>query len=227
MTLADPDEAVTELEWALDRGARVVCMRPAAPTTKLGPRSPGDTMFDPFWARVNEAGITVAVHGAESGYGYNGYAPDGQVNALELSPLRVLMHNDRPIRDCFTALLCDQLFTRFPNVRMASIENGAGYLRDLLAKLRKTHKQFSGYFAEDPADVFRENVWVNPFWEDDVEEVVELMSADRVLFGSDWPHAEGLAQPLDYLDDVAPFDDDTRDKIMRRNVLELNTLRPG
>ena len=32
--------AVEELEWALDRGARVVCMRPAAPTTKFGPRSP-------------------------------------------------------------------------------------------------------------------------------------------------------------------------------------------
>ena len=36
-------------------------------------------MFDPFWARVNEAGITVAVHGADSGYGYNGYA-DGRAD---------------------------------------------------------------------------------------------------------------------------------------------------
>ena len=42
ITLADVDEAVSEFEWALDRGARLVCMRPAAPTTKIGPRSPGD-----------------------------------------------------------------------------------------------------------------------------------------------------------------------------------------
>ena len=55
-----------------------------------------------------------------------------------------------------------------------------------------------GYFTEDPVESFRRNVWINPFWEDDVEEVVELMGADRVIFGSDWPHIEGMPRPLDY-----------------------------
>ena len=201
-------------------------MRPAAPTTKLGPRSPGDAVYDPFWARVNEAGITVAIHGADSGYGYNGYAEDGPNDALGLTPLRVLMNTDRPIRDFFTAIICDQLFIRFPNLRMASIENGAGYLKDLLPKLAKVHKQFGGYFAEDPVEVFREHVWINPFWEDEVDDVVEAMGPDRVLFGSDWPHAEGLVHPLDYLADVAHLDEAARDRIMRTNVMELTELRP-
>ena len=47
-----------------------------------------------------------------------------------------------------------------------------------------------GYFTEDPGAAFRRNVWINPFWEDDVEEVVDLMGDDRVIFGSDWPHIE-------------------------------------
>ena len=34
------------------------------------------------------------------------------------------------------------------------------------------------------------------------------MGADRVIFGSDWPHIEGMPEPLD-------------------NVLELNTPRPA
>ena len=51
---------------------------------------------------------------------------------------------------------------------------------------------------EDPAESFRRNIWINPFWEDDVHEVVELMGADRVIFGSDWPHIEGMPKPLDY-----------------------------
>ena len=52
ITLADVDWACRELEWALDRGARTVVMRPAAPTTRLGPRSPASPEMDPFWARV-------------------------------------------------------------------------------------------------------------------------------------------------------------------------------
>ena len=52
ITLADVDEAVRELEWALDQGARTVVMRAAAPTTVNGPLSPAADLFDPFWARV-------------------------------------------------------------------------------------------------------------------------------------------------------------------------------
>jgi predicted TIM-barrel fold metal-dependent hydrolase len=227
ITLADLDAALRELEWAIDRGARVVCMRPAAPTTAGGPRSPGDEMFDPFWARVNESGLTVAVHGADSGYGLNGYGDDGSQGALLYSPLRALMSSERAIKDFFSAVLCDQLFTRFPNIRMASIENGAGYLRDFLNKLRKVGKQYKGYFREDPVEVFRDHVWVNPFWEDDVNEVVDLMTASHVLFGSDWPHAEGLPDPLDYLSDVKHLALSAQGKIMRSNVQELTELRPA
>ena len=60
-----------------------------------------------------------------------------------------------------------------------------------------------------------------------MNEVVELMGADRVIFGSDWPHIEGMPQPLDYLQDVAHFDAATQRRILRDNTLELNTLRPA
>jgi predicted TIM-barrel fold metal-dependent hydrolase len=63
--------------------------------------------------------------------------------------------------------------------------------------------------------------------EDDVDEVVSLMGADRVIFGSDWPHIEGMPQPLDYLQDVAHFDDATKRRILRENTAELNQLRPA
>jgi predicted TIM-barrel fold metal-dependent hydrolase len=226
--LVDVDWAVEELEWALANDAHVICMRPAAPTTTEGPRSPAHPMFDPFWARVNEAGITVAVHGAESGYGYNGYAEDTPAEALGRTiPLKSIMNTERPIKDFLAAVVCDGLFTRFPNLRMASIENGAGFVDDLLQRLQKAHKQHIGYFPEDPIDTFREHVWVNPFWEDRIEPLVKLIGADRALFGSDWPHAEGLAAPLDYLADVEDLDEVSRDKVMRDNVRALSKLRPA
>ena len=52
LTLADEHWAVEELEWALDQGARLIVMRAGAPTTVTGRRSPFDSSFDPFWARV-------------------------------------------------------------------------------------------------------------------------------------------------------------------------------
>jgi predicted TIM-barrel fold metal-dependent hydrolase len=226
--LVDVDWAVEELEWALDNGARVICMRPAAPTTEVGPRSPADPMFDPFWARVHEAGITVAVHGAETGYGCNGYAPDGPAQALgRPGPLKTIMVTERPIKDLLAALVCGGLFTRFPNVRVASIENGAAFVGELLDRLHKAHKQYVGFFPEDPTETFRRHVWVNPFWEDLLDELVGHLGAERALFGSDWPHAEGLVAPLDYLAEADQLDTAARDLVMRDNVRSLTQLRPA
>jgi predicted TIM-barrel fold metal-dependent hydrolase len=67
---------------------------------------------------------------------------------------------------------------------------------------------------------------MNPFWEDDVSELVGLIGADHVIFGSDWPHIEGLPQPLDYLSEVEQFEEDDRRRILRDNVRSLNVRRP-
>ena len=88
ITLADVDEAVRELEWALDQDARAVVMRAAAPITVGGPLSPADDVFDPFWARVNESGITVVVHAGDAGLSSNGYAPDGFSASFRAGPAR-------------------------------------------------------------------------------------------------------------------------------------------
>ena len=69
-------------------------------------------------------------------------------------------------------------------------------------------------------------MWVNPFWEDDVNEVTELMGADRVIFGSDWPHIEGMPEPLHYLAELKGFSDADRRSIMLDNVAHLNEPRP-
>jgi predicted TIM-barrel fold metal-dependent hydrolase len=82
-----------------------------------------------------------------------------------------------------------------------------------------------GYFREDPAETFRRHVWINPFWEDDVHQVTELMGSDRVIFGSDWPHIEGMPEPLDYAAELEAFDPETERRILRENALDLNTPR--
>ena len=52
------------------------------------------------------------------------------------------------------------------------------------------------------------------------------MGADRVLFGSDWPHIEGMPQPLDYLAELDGLDDDQRRLVLADNALTLTERRP-
>jgi predicted TIM-barrel fold metal-dependent hydrolase len=230
LTLADLDWACAELEWALDRGARTIVMRPAAPTTASGQRPPTDPSFDPFWARVNEAGITVVVHAGDSGYSSNGYATDGFTSNFKASsipqPIKMLQL-ERPIEDFLSALVADQLFHRFPNLRVASVENGSGFLRGLFHRLDALGHKMAGWFPEDPVETFRRHIWINPFWEDDVHEPLDLMGPERVIFGSDWPHIEGMPRPLDYLEELTGLEQKVVDLIVRENVAELNELRPA
>ena len=60
-----------------------------------------------------------------------------------------------------------------------------------------------------------------PFFEDDVSGLVDLIGAENVLFGSDWPHPEGVAAPIDFLEEVEGLPDDQVRRIMRDNTAEL------
>ncbi len=83
-------------------------------------------------------------------------------------------------------------------------------------------------FAEDPVAVFRRNFHVNPFWEDDVNGLINVIGADHILFGSDYPHPEGLAEPRDYIDflDGEHVSADQQQLILGANAERLLGLTP-
>ena len=76
-------------------------------------------------------------------------------------------------------------------------------------------------FAEDPIEVFARQVWVSPYYEDDLHDLKAKGGADHMLFGSDWPHAEGLRNPVDFVADLDGFDSAEVEQIMRTNGLAL------
>jgi predicted TIM-barrel fold metal-dependent hydrolase len=225
LTLADLDWAVEELEWALGHGARMIVMRTAAPTTSTGRRSPFDPSFDPFWARVNEAGITVVVHAGDSGPSSDGYAVDGFAATFKggFAPSIKSFAIERAVHDYLLSIVLANHFARFPRLRVASVENGAEFIPDLFRKLRSQDKKMPGWFKDDPVEIFRRHVWINPFWEDDLQSVVDWVGADRVIFGSDWPHIEALPQPLDYLPETKALPEEDRRLVLHDNALALAT----
>jgi len=224
-TLVDVDAAVRELERVLARGARLVCMRAAPVAHPQGSCSPADRRFDPFWARVNEAGITVAYHSGDNGYNKfaNEWGVGGEFKSFDYDPLRICL-SASPIQDTLSALLCHGLFDRFPRLRVATIESGSEWVAPLLVKLKKAYGQLAMLFRSDPVEQLRRHVWVAPYYEDDLEALKQRIGADHVLFGSDYPHAEGLAVPTDFAHDLKGYDEDEVRLVMRENAMGL--LRP-
>ncbi len=230
ITLVDVDNAVSELEWALDRDARAILVGVGPVVTAAGGRAPSDPAYDPFWARVDEAGLTVCLHGGDSAYGkyLEAWGQSSEMEAFRQNPLRALLSHDA-VHDTVAAMLADRFFSRFPNVRLATIELGSDWAFHLFTKLKKSFGQTPHLYAEDPRDTFRRHVWVSPYYEDDLAALKEMVGTDHILMGSDWPHAEGLAEPTDYIDDLrrAGYGDDDARLVMRENGLGLSRRRVG
>jgi len=231
ISFADPDRAVAELEWALERDVRMLCLRPAPAPTERGATLPSDAVFDPFWARAAEAGVTIGYHSGDSGQAYIPHrwgAPDSH-ESFGLSPLYLLLCTDRPIFETVCVLLAGGVMQRHPGLRFASIESGSEWVPALFKKAAKIYKQQPHAFGEHPHETLRRQLFVSPHFEEDKRAVADLLGVDHVLMGSDWPHAEGLHQPADYAGEleVDGFAADEQRRIMRENGLRLSRREPA
>ena len=177
--------------------------------------------------RISEAGVCVAVHSGDAGY--HKYAADwgeaGEMEAFRYSPFQGLTGAHRAVYDLCASLICSHLFARFDNVRIATIESGSDWVPDLLARMKKSYRQIPGAYSADPVETFRKHFFISPYYEDDLRGLAGLIGADRVIMGSDFPHAEGLAVPAAFINDLDGFDDAEVRLIMRENALGLS--RPG
>ena len=231
ISLRDRDRAVAQLDDALVRGARVIVM---APGPAYG-RSPADPHFDAFWSRVNEAKLAVVYHIGESGY-LDRYSVDWGEEANPKSYARSAFQwasffGDRPIMDTLSALILHNLFGRYPDVKVLSIENGSIWVPYLLAVMDKMKGMGrggpwpGGYVSGRPSEIFKQHIWVTPYHEEDVGGLIDRIGAERVVFGSDFPHAEGLARPMDFAEVISDRSGREIRRVMRDNARSI--VRPG
>jgi predicted TIM-barrel fold metal-dependent hydrolase len=230
--MADVHRSLDELEWAIANGARVVTMTP-------GPwygRSPADTYFDPFWKRVDDEKIAVVFHaygGVPTAYRnfYQNEWMRAPATNLEhsLMLMSAILPFHRPVMDSMMAMTLGGVFNRYPNARACSIEVGAAWVGYCLHELdhagsnlvERRVSTFDGELVGRPSDLFKRHCFVAPFPEEDVVALAGLIGADRVLFGSDWPHPEGVAEPPHFRKFVEPLPAAEQRMIMRDNALSL------
>jgi predicted TIM-barrel fold metal-dependent hydrolase len=224
LSLADPAAALVELTWLIERGAKLIHIRPAPVPSAQGPRSFGHPAHDPVWSLLSEADVPVAFHLGDSGYLTYAAAWGGKAEFepfLPMDPLEQILVDDRAIYDSMASMITHGVFHRHPTLRVASIENGSAWVAMLAKRLRKKANQMPSFFPEDPLDVLRSNVWVTPYYEEDLEALADIIGVDHILFGSDWPHGEGLAEPIQFTKLLTAFSGDEVRKIMRDNVIDF------
>ncbi len=233
--MSDPEQMVSELQWCLDRGAKVIAIRHGAAVTQDGNRSPADPMFDAFWGLAQESRVVVSCHdGSDATYaelpGFltkawgdgPGLAPAVDPENMKMmgggSIIASLMKN-RICHDFAYMLVAHRLFERFPTLKVAYIENGAAWVPSVLQALE--YLGHGGGYKSNPKDQFIQNCWVAPFVEESVEELARHIPVERILFGSDWPHGEGFGHPRDFFDNVESFSLEDQQRIMYDNAREL------
>lgn len=197
INLSEVAGAQAELDYILSRGAKVALIKPGPVRGVHGWRSPALPEFDPFWRDVEAAGLPIVLHASYPPLDeYVGkWEPAYTQNFMAMSAFRWMVLGHREISDMITSLICHGTLTRFPRLRIASVENGSSWIFPLFNDFEDLYKKMPQNFPEHPHEVFRRNIWVSPFWEGSVSDVVNTVGWDRVLFGSDYPHPEGLAEP--------------------------------
>ena len=132
----------------------------------------------------------------------------------------------RSIRDTVYSIIGHGLATRFPELRFMPVENGSQWVPTAVKQFKKLYERSPGAFDEDPMVAFERSVVVHPFFEEDVLDIVGLVGADRVVFGSDFPHPEGLGDPLSFLDEIESLPEADKAKVMGGTLSKLMKCDP-
>lgn len=232
LPLENPGAAAAEAERLIEAGARMVLGR----TGVWGGLPPGHPSFDRLWDVLSRARTPLMLHIAHPGYTAGvgamwGVDPDPA--DTELTPLHVLAcFGARPLEDTIVSMAQWGVFDRWSNLTVVSAENGSSFVSRLM-KLEPFFSDYRRRMREDPAGrsipapddsltaLLRRHLSVIPSPFDDPSALAKSLGSDRVLFGSDFPHPEGVERPAHALGRLSHLDDDLWERYFRANAAAL------
>jgi predicted TIM-barrel fold metal-dependent hydrolase len=202
--------AIDELEYIHERGAKIFLIRVAPVPTWKGRKSFALPEFDPFWQRVQDLGLAVGMHSGDSGYtrytneweglGDREMTITARTRGRGSSPAFLALSSEKDnLVDAMASIIGHGLATRFPELRFLPVEYSTRWIRPFYEKLHRIYDSSAVLFDENPVEVFNRNVWVHAFHEPDPKGLIDIgIPVDHIMFGSDFPHPEGMGDPLAY-----------------------------
>jgi len=219
----DPAAAVAELRRTVaDLGFVAAFVRP----NPCCGRTLADPVFDPFWEAAEELGVAVGVH--------EGLQPAVPHLASSRQPSNALLQHAASHTFeqmfAFAQLVTCGVMERFPALRMVFLESGGGWMPYWLGRLDHHVKTYGAYAPEmrlTPSEYFRRQCWVSfEIDEDHFAALAPLVGADRIVWGSDYPHADSTfpGAVAELREAIGPLPAVDRERIVVANGLALYGL---
>jgi predicted TIM-barrel fold metal-dependent hydrolase len=230
ISLTMVDKAIEELEWIAERGARIAYISTAPVSGFGGRRSIALPEFDPFWEAMQEKGIVVGHHqivnsrypvdlaehdGTGEAGGYFGQQAPGS------AAFRALATPRAQVSDYLASMIGHGALTRFPGLKLAIVEFFTDWVRPMVHQFQVAYERAPQLFDEDPMVVLRRNVFLHVFHDPDPVELISLIGVDNCMFGSDFPHPEGLRDPLAFAEEITSLPRADQERVMGGNLAEL------
>ena len=222
ISFADPAGALDQLERIMALEVPRVIQTSTGPSMHSSPFRPEN---DRFWSICSEAGINLATHLASvTRYGAQGLEWNeeevilGDMDAFQWA----MYYGDRPAYETVAAAVLQGWFARFPKMKLLLSEQGTLWVPYLLRKMDHAfmmgRRATWGKLAMRPSEYFREHCFVAPFPEENLDRIVEVTGPKPIVFGSDFPHGEGLPDPSAYLGQLKNLSEVDARAIMRGNL---------
>lgn len=229
--LDDAALAIAELDHAIEQGLKAVWI----PHRPCGDKSPGHVDLDPFWARLVDAQVPFVLHvgGAplqlNKAWSNNGRPPakDWLGGGENVRSKDIAILHEGP-ETFLSMMLIDGVFERFPGLRGASVELGAGWVPSLLTRLdwvaahwSKADKSLAA-FKRRPSEQLSEQIAFTPYVFEDVGMLIDQSNPHLYLFSSDYPHIEGGRNPIARFEkSLGDRADSIRDLFYAENFLRI------
>jgi predicted TIM-barrel fold metal-dependent hydrolase len=231
IALATLDGALKELDWVTGRGAPIVYIRPAPVFGPNGPRSFALPEFDPFWEAMQERDIVVGLHNTvnmrypvdlaeldgtpEAGGYFRPYGHSGEMAFRSLTTPR------SQTSDLIASMIGHGMLTRFPRLKVVIVEHFNEWTRPMLQHFQNTYDKAPVLFDENPMDVLRRNVFIHIFQDPNPVELIRMLGVENSMFGSDFPHPEGLRDPLAFSQQITELSLEEQALVMGGNLARL------
>jgi predicted TIM-barrel fold metal-dependent hydrolase len=220
LTLRDAEWALEEIARIGSDGLRLAMVAPAPVDGK--PLSQPD--LAPIWRAFCDSGVTPVFHVG----GFKGpldpawYQPDPEPVDRLLDSVFLNVAPSVALAD----LIINGTLEQFPDLRVGVVELTAAWVSAFLLMLDGSWDFYSlrhgaPYRALKmrPSDYFRRQVRVSALSYEDPATIIGEVGDDTIMFGSDWPHAEGIARPYDdYERVIRSLSDEARTKLLAGNI---------
>ena len=224
--LYDVGLALTELRRCIKLGFKGMFLAPEP----INGKRPSHPDFDPLWQELVAAEIPICVHlivrfnrsvNAAGSWWNHETEPMNTVFSFGLGGTMQLL-------PATAALVCDGLFDRFPNLKVAIVESGAGYASYLMDRLDEKYDRFGDVIAlkRKPSEYIRENFWfvMDPS-ERSIDAQCDLVDEDKFLWGSDYPHIDSHKHAMSEVTEaLAPMSEARRNMVLGGNAKKLFNL---